>query len=61
MKSIYVAKIAAFIFIVVSLLHLANFFIGGVVSVWGFIIPNNFSLFASLFLGFLAFKLITLK
>ena len=28
MKGVYVAKIAAFIFIVVSIIHLINFFVG---------------------------------
>ncbi len=61
MKGVYVTKIAAFVFIVVSIIHLMNFFVGGVISVWGFAIPSNVSLVASLILGFLAFKLITLK
>lgn len=61
MKSIYITKIAASIFIAVSIVHLMNFFIGGVISVWGFAIPANISLVVSLILGLLAFKLITLK
>ena len=61
MKSIYVTKTAAVIFTAVSIIHLINFFIGGVISVWGFAIPANLSLVLSLILGFLAFKLRTLK
>ena len=61
MKGIYVIRIASIIFIVVSISHLMNFFVGGIISVWGFVIPSNFSLLASLILGFLAFRLITLK
>ena len=61
MKSIYITKIAASIFLTVSIVHLMNFFIGGVISVWGFAIPANISLVVSLILGLLAFKLITLK
>jgi len=60
-KSIYITKSAAVIFTVVSIVHLINFFIGGVISVWGFTIPANISLVLSLILGFLAFKLRTLK
>ena len=61
MKNINITKIAASIFIAVSIVHLMNFFIGGVISVWGFVIPPNSSLVVSLILGLLAFKLITLK
>ncbi len=61
MKNINITKIAASIFIAVSIVHLMNFFIGGVISVWGFVIPPNISLVVSLILGLLAFKLITLK
>ena len=61
MKSINITKIAASIFIAVSIVHLMNFFIGGVISVWGFVIPPNISLVVSLILGLVAFKLITLK
>ena len=61
MKGVYVTKIAAFVFIVVSIIHLMNFVVGGVISVWDFAIPSNVSLVASRILGFLAFKLITLK
>tara|TARA_Y100001949_G_C15769484_1_gene235765 strand:+ start:103 stop:288 length:186 start_codon:yes stop_codon:yes gene_type:complete len=60
-KNINITKIAASIFIAVSIVHLMNFFIGGVISVWGFVIPPNISLVVSLILGLLAFKLITLK
>ena len=61
MKSIYITKSAAVIFTVVSIAHLINFFIGGVISVLDFTIPANLSLVLSLILGFLAFKLRTLK
>jgi len=60
-KGVYVPKIAAFIFIAVSIIHLMNFFVGGVISVWGFSIPPYISLVVSLILGFLAVKLITTK
>ena len=60
-KNIYITKTASVIFTVVSIVHLINFFIGGVISVWGFAIPANISLVLSLILGFLAFKLRTLK
>tara|TARA_B100000586_G_C19949897_1_gene359193 strand:- start:368 stop:553 length:186 start_codon:yes stop_codon:yes gene_type:complete len=61
MKGSLVIKIAALIFIAVSVIHLINFLVGGVISVWGFAIPSNISLFVTLILGFLAFKLVTLK
>jgi len=60
-KSTYITKIAASIFVAVSIIHFMNFIIGGVISVWGFAIPPYISLVVSLILGLLAFKLITLK
>ncbi|SVE57568.1 uncharacterized protein METZ01_LOCUS510422, partial [marine metagenome] len=59
MKSYYVTKVAAFIFIAVSVVHLTNFFIGGVISIWDFSIPPSISLVTSFILVFLAIKLIT--
>jgi hypothetical protein len=38
-----------------------NFFIGGVISVWSFVIPPFISLVVSFIAGLIAFKLITLK
>ena len=61
MKSNYVTRLAAFVFIAVSITHLINFFVGGVIIVWGFGIPPYISLIVSLILGFLAIKLITLN
>ena len=61
MKNIYITKIAASIFIAVSIIHLTNFFIGGVISVWSFVIPPFISLVVSFISGLIAFKLIILK
>ena len=61
MKSNYVTRLAAFIFIAVSIAHLMNFFVGGVIIVWGFVIPPYISLILSLILVFLSIKLITLN
>ena len=41
MKRITVSKIAAVIFIAVSVMHLLNFIFGGFISIAGFIIPAN--------------------
>ena len=61
MKNVVVTKIAAAIFIAVSIIHLLNFFIGSVISVGGYTIPSNISLVVTFVLWWLAFKLITLR
>jgi hypothetical protein len=60
MKNV-VTKIAAAVFMVASIIHLLNFFIGSVISVGGYIIPSNISLVVTFILWWLAFKLITLR
>ena len=60
MKNV-VTKIAAAVFMAVSIIHLLNFFIGSVISVGGYIIPSNISLVVTFILWWLAFKLITLR
>ncbi|MED6333596.1 MAG: hypothetical protein VX605_08645, partial [Pseudomonadota bacterium] len=61
MKRIAVSKIAAVIFIAVSVMHLLNFIFGGVISIVGFVIPANLSLAITFILWFLAFKLFTAR
>jgi len=61
MKNVVVTKIAAAIFIAVSIIHLLNFFIESVISVGGYTIPSNISLVVTFVLWWLAFKLITLR
>ncbi len=61
MKGIVVTKIAAVIFITVSVMHLFNFIFGDVISIAGFIIPGNLSLVITVILWFLAYKLITVR
>ena len=61
MKNVAVSKFAAVIFIVASIIHLLNFFIGSGISVDGYTISSNFSLVVTFVLWWLAFKLITLR
>ena len=61
MKGIVVTKIAAVIFITVSVMHLFNFIFGHIISIAGFIIPANLSLVITVILWFLAYKLITVR
>lgn len=61
MKRITVSKIAAVIFIAVSVMHLLNFIFGGVISIVGFVIPANLSLAITFILWFLAFRLFTVR
>ncbi len=60
MNKFYIT-IAALIFIAGSIIHLINFFIGGIISVLGFVISPYISLVLSPLLGLLAFKLMSLK
>ena len=50
-------KIAKIFLFAASLVHLLNFLFAGQMSVWGYVIPPVLSLFVSIFLGYLAFKL----
>ena len=61
MKNVFVTKIAAAIFLAVSIIHLLNFLIGSVISVGGYTIPSNISLVVTFVLWWLAFKLATLR
>ena len=61
MKGVFLTKVAAFIFLIVSIVHFINFLVGGVVSIWGWVIPPYLSLVLSPILGTLAYKLIILK
>jgi|TARA_B100000953_G_C17865696_1_gene373097 hypothetical protein len=61
MKGVFLTKVAAFIFLIVSIVHFINFLVGGVVSIWGWVIPPYLSLVLSPILGILAYKLIILK
>ncbi len=61
MKNIVVTKIAAVIFIAVSVMHLLNFIFGGLISIAGFIIPANLSLVITFILWFLAYRLIAAR
>ena len=40
-----------------ALVHLLNFLFSGQMSIWGYVIPPIVSLFVSIFLGYLAYKL----
>ena len=61
MKRITVSKIAAVIFIAVSVMHLLNFIFDGFISIAGFIIPPYLSLVITFILWFLAFKLFAVR
>ncbi|MFP6810665.1 MAG: hypothetical protein VB960_06420 [Pseudohongiellaceae bacterium] len=61
MKRITVSKIAAVIFILVSVMHLLNFIFDGFISIAGFIIPPYLSLVITFILWFLAFRLFTVR
>ena len=61
MKRITVSKIAAVIFIPVSVMHLLNFILDGFISIAGFIIPPYLSLVITFILWFLAFRLFTVR
>ena len=54
-----VLKIAGLILATASLTHMINFFIQGDLVIWAVTIPPILSLFISLILGFLSFKLLT--
>ena len=61
MKNVVVTKIAAAIFLAVSIIHLLNFLIGSIISVAGYTIPSNISLVVTFVLWGLAFKLATFR
>ena len=61
MKRITVSKIAAVIFIAVSVMHLLTFIFDGFISIAGFIIPPYLSLVITFILWFLAFKLFAVR
>ena len=50
-------KIAKIVLSVAALVHLLNFLFAGQMSIWGYVIPPVLSLFVSIFLGYLAYKL----
>ena len=52
-------KIAGVVLLVAALFHLLNFLFDAEMSIWGYVIPSVFSLFIFLFLGYLAYQLIT--
>jgi len=56
-----VLKIAGLILATASLTHMINFFIQGDLVIWTVTIPPTLSLFISLILGFLSFKLLSYK
>lgn len=56
-----VLKIAGLILAAASTTHIINFFIQGDMVIWAVKIPPLLSLFISLALGFLSFKLLTYK
>lgn len=56
-----VLKIAGLILAIASLTHMINFFIQEDLVIWTVTIPPTLSLFISLILGFLSFKLLSYK
>tara|TARA_B100001939_G_scaffold77015_1_gene64982 strand:+ start:4060 stop:4239 length:180 start_codon:yes stop_codon:yes gene_type:complete len=54
-----IKKIAGIVLGTAASFHLLNFLFAGQMSIWGYVIPSVFSLFIFLFLGYLAYQLIT--
>ena len=50
-------KIVRIVLSAAALVHLLNFLFAGQMSIWGYVIPPVLSLFVSIFLGYLAYKL----
>ena len=50
-------RIAKIFLYVAALVHLLNFLFDGQMSIWGYVIPPVLSLFVSIFLGYIAYKL----
>ena len=50
-------KIVRIVLYAAALVHLLNFLFAGQMSIWGYVIPPVLSLFVSIFLGYLAYKL----
>ena len=50
-------KVARIVLSVAAIVHLLNFLFSGQMSIWGYVIPPVLSLFVSIFLGYLAYKL----
>ena len=50
-------KIVRIVLSAAALVHLLNFLFAGQMSIWGYVIPPVLSLFVSILLGYLAYKL----
>ena len=50
-------KIAKIFLSAAAFVHLLNFLFTGQMSIWGYVIPPVLSLFVSILLGYLAYKL----
>ena len=50
-------KVTRIVLCAAALVHLLNFLFSGQMSIWGYVIPPIVSLFVSIFLGYLAYKL----
>ena len=50
-------KIAKVFLSAAALVHFLNFLFAGQMSIWGYVIPPVLSLFVSILLGYLAYKL----
>jgi hypothetical protein len=50
-------KVVRIVLSAAALVHLLNFLFTGQMSIWGYVIPPVLSLFVSIFLGYLAYKL----
>ena len=50
-------KVARIVLSAAAIVHLLNFLFSGQMSIWGYVIPPIVSLFVSIFLGYLAYKL----
>jgi len=50
-------KIAKVFLSAAAMVHLLNFLFAAQMSIWGYVIPPLLSLFVSIFLGYLAYKL----
>ena len=56
MSRALILKIVSFILFWAAILHFTNFILGGIIIVYGYIIPVYFSLLVSMILAYLGYK-----
>ncbi len=56
MSRALILKIVSFILFWAAILHFTNFILGGIITVYGYIIPVYFSLLISMILAYLGYK-----